>query len=150
MRVESVRGGGRKAPSGLFLNAARGRAHPVRKNALNRLYSLQPLQGLDQHGVDRVTVPAEHSITARLADLAKEARHHPQPAVAVALLSQLLLDVVVELQPLAQRYALVLKASGFLANLERSVESAALQLAATGGTRPDPFDVHQDTTGTAA
>lgn len=95
-----------------------------------------------------MSVPAEQFVS-RLANLAKEARHHPQPAVAVALLAQLLLDVVVELQPMAQKYALLLKASGFLDNLERSVDQAAMELAAIGPAKPEGFDAAQETTGAA-
>lgn len=70
----------------------------------------------------------------RLAALAEEARHHPQPGVAVSLLAQLLLDVVAELQPLAQRYGLLLRTGGaaaILAELDKHMEAAELQLGAT-------------------
>lgn len=70
----------------------------------------------------------------RLTQLAASARHHPEPAVAVSLLAQLLLDVVRELQPLAEKYSLILKASGASAvfeALEEDLRQAELQLAAT-------------------
>lgn len=110
-----------------------------------------------------MSTPAQAFID-RLAALAQEARHHPQPAQAVALLAQLLLDVVTELQPLAQKYGLLLKASGFLESLERSVDETQLQLTAASlpgaqaGTYEDlqasatsvtGHDPDQDTTGTA-
>lgn len=106
---------------------------------------------------------------ARLAALAAEARHHPQPAVAVALLAQLLLDLVAELQPVAEKYALLMRSGGALAvieELDRNLMEAELQMgaaalpAAQAGTYQDlqadsaslatgGHDPAQDTTGTA-
>lgn len=107
---------------------------------------------------------------ARLTALATAARHHPEPAVAVSLLAQLLLDFVAELQPLVQKYGLLLKAGGAAAlfeQLEADLAAAELELAATAlpgaqaGTyqdlQPDAgtvagepgHDPNQDTTGTA-
>lgn len=70
----------------------------------------------------------------RLTALAEAARHHPEPAVAVSLLCQLLLDVVKEIQPITQKYGLVLRTGGALAvleALEQDLAAAELQLAAT-------------------
>lgn len=99
----------------------------------------------------------------RLATLAQESRHHPQPGVAVAMLCQLLLDVVAELQPLADRYGLLLRTGGagaVLAELDKHIEGAKLQLVATslpaagittgeGSTDQAGHNPDLDTTGTA-
>lgn len=71
---------------------------------------------------------------ARLQTIAQDARHHPEPAVAVSLLAQLLLDLTMELQPLAQKYGMLLQASGFLDNLEASANQAAADMQATAVT----------------
>lgn len=90
----------------------------------------------------------------RLAALAEEARHHPQPGVAVSLLAQLLLDVVAELQPLAQRYGLLLRTGGaaaILAELDKHMEAAELQLGATAlpGAQAGTYeDLQPDATST--
>lgn len=71
---------------------------------------------------------------ARLDALAQEARHHPQPSVAVALLAQLLLDVATQLQPLVQRYGLLLRTGGaaaILEDLDRHIQSTELEMTAT-------------------
>lgn len=111
----------------------------------------------------------------RLTALATAARHHPEPAVAVALLAQLILDFVIELQPFMDKYALLLRTGGALAvieELERSLGDTELRLAVTAmpGSQPGTyedlqananalgqanqlgqpgFDPGQDTTGTA-
>lgn len=77
---------------------------------------------------------APENFLQRLTDLAQDARHHPQPGVAVSLLAQLLLDVVAELVPLYQRYALLLRTGGaadLLAELEKHINATAVQLGAT-------------------
>lgn len=81
---------------------------------------------------------------SRLETIAQGARHHPEPAVAVALLSQLLLDMAVQLEPIATKYALVLQASGFPGGMEGTVDQVQQDLTAAGG-----FDPDLDTTGTA-
>lgn len=91
----------------------------------------------------------------RLAALAEEARHHPQPGVAVSLLAQLLLDVVAELQPLAQRYGLLLRtgaAAAILAELDKHMEAAELQLGATAlpGAQAGTYQDLQPDAGTTA
>lgn len=103
----------------------------------------------------------------RLTALAEAARHHPEPAVAVSLLAQLLLDFVAELQPTIQKYSLLLRTGGAAAvfeELERDLAATELQMAATAlpgaqaGTYEDlqasgnsvtGHDHSQDTTGTA-
>lgn len=67
----------------------------------------------------------------RLQSIAQDSRHHPEPAVAVSLLAQLLLDLTIELEPLAQKFGLLLQASGFpggtgemLAHIEAEIAAA--------------------------
>lgn len=115
-------------------------------------------------------MPSPQQYVDRLTALATAARHHPEPSVAVSLLAQLLLDFVTELQPMIQKYGLLLKAGGAAAvfeQLEADLAAAELQLAATslpgaqagaytdlqpdagsiGG--PPGWDRSQDTIGTA-
>lgn len=87
---------------------------------------------------------------ARLETIATEARHHPEPAAAVALLAQLLLDLAVSLEPLAEKYALVLQASGFPGELAGAVEQVRSDLQSTTIETPvGEFNPDLDTTGTA-
>lgn len=67
----------------------------------------------------------------RLQTIAQDARHHPEPAVAVSLLAQLLLDLTLELEPLAKKYGALLQASGFLDQLEATVTKTSEEVQAT-------------------
>lgn len=100
-------------------------------------------------------MPSPQQYIERLTALATAARHHPEPAVAVSLLAQLLLDFVTELQPLVQKYALLLKAGGAAAvfeQLEADLEAAELQLAATAlpGAQAGTYADLQPDAGTVA
>ncbi len=82
----------------------------------------------------------------RLAHLAAEARHHPEPAVSVAMLADLVLELAQQLEPLVSKFNLLLSAAGFpddsLADL---VNQAEAELATT--TPPDLADLDQLTPG---
>lgn len=91
----------------------------------------------------------------RLTALATAARHHPEPAVAVALLAQLILDFVIELQPFMDKYALLLRTGGALAvieELERSLGDTELRLAVTAmpGSQPGTYEDLQPLSGIVA
>lgn len=78
---------------------------------------------------------------SRLETIAQDARHHPEPAVAVTLLAQLLLDLAVELEPLAAKFSLVLQAGGFPGPLAQTVDQVQSDLSAAGGAgNPDELD----------
>lgn len=81
----------------------------------------------------------------RLQAIAQEARCHPEPAVAVSLLAQLLLDLSLELMPLAQKYGLLLQASGFLDHLEASANQASADLQATASSSAEPVTLEAGT-----
>jgi hypothetical protein len=95
----------------------------------------------------------------RLSTIAQDARHHPEPAVAVALLAQLLLDLAVQLEPLADKFSLLLKASGFPGDLAGALDQVHAELASTGVMTEDGVSAaiaayeagggDQDSTGTA-
>lgn len=73
----------------------------------------------------------------KLAAIAAAARHHPEPAIAVEQLSQLLLDLTNELIPLVQKYGTILQMSGFMADLERAANEAQ---AALENPNPQPSE----------
>ena len=73
---------------------------------------------------------------ARLQSIAQDSRHHPEPAVAVAVLAQLLLDLTLELQPLANKYAMVLNATGFLDNLDKAILQTQADMQNTAAGSP--------------
>ncbi len=83
----------------------------------------------------------------RLSNLAAEARHHPEPAVSVAMLADLVLELAKQLEPMVSKFSLLLSAAGFpddsLADLVNQAEAEL----ATSGT-PDLDDLSQLEAGT--
>lgn len=80
----------------------------------------------------------------KLAAIAAAARHHPEPAIAVEQLAQLLLDLTNELVPIAQKYGTILQMSGFLDELENAANQAEAALAAgtenpAAAANPEPI-----------
>ena len=72
-------------------------------------------------------MPPKQFIEA-LAKIANEARHHPEPALVVAELAQLLHTLALELMPIAEKFAFVLGAAGFppeqvVAELDKAIAS---------------------------
>ncbi len=52
-------------------------------------------------------------LISRLSQLAEEARHHPEPAVAVQQLAVLVLELARQLEPMAAKFSILLQAAGF-------------------------------------
>ena len=100
--------------------------------------------------------PAE--VIDRLTAIAEQARYHPEPGYVVQILAQLLLDLAVSLKPVAEKYAVLLQASGALDEIELSVLASQAEIETTAdASKPaedasqaqTAFDPAQDTTGTA-